>query len=69
MIFSGYRPRFGLEIGFIDHLQDLSISNYDIIASFDTLQITTAHAKSSQSVFTSRFPVTEIHQHLCVVRY
>jgi hypothetical protein len=50
-----------LEIRFIDHLQVASVSNNDIIANFHNLQITTAHAESSQSVFTSRFPITDLN--------
>jgi hypothetical protein len=38
---------FGLEIGFIDHVntQLVITLNYNAIANFRTLQITTAHAK------------------------
>jgi hypothetical protein len=36
-------------------------SNYSAIANLDTLQITTARAKSSQSAFTSRFLVTDLN--------
>jgi hypothetical protein len=52
---------FGLEIGITDHLQIITINNYDIIANLHTLQITTAHIKPSQSVFTSCFPVTDLN--------
>jgi hypothetical protein len=44
-----YRRGSGLEIGFTDHLQVVNTSNYNIIANFHTLQITTAHAKSPMS--------------------
>jgi hypothetical protein len=44
---------------FIDHLQIVATSNDGAIASLHTLQITGAHAKSSQSAFTSRFLVTD----------
>jgi hypothetical protein len=36
-------------------------SNYNAIADLHTLQITTAQATSSQSVFTSRFLVTDLN--------
>jgi hypothetical protein len=47
--------------GFIDHLQMVTRSNYGAIANLHTLQITIVHAKSSQSVFTSRFLVTDLN--------
>jgi hypothetical protein len=40
----------GLEVGFIDHLQIVTTGNCNTIANLHTLQITTAHAKPSQSV-------------------
>jgi hypothetical protein len=44
---------FGLKTGFTDHLQVVTTSNCNTVVNFHTLQITTAHAKSSQSaVFT-----------------
>jgi hypothetical protein len=51
---------FGLVNRFICHLYTrLEIaSNYSAIADIYILQITRAHAKISQSAFTSRFPVT-----------
>jgi hypothetical protein len=44
-----------LGIGFIDHLstQLVTTLNYSAIADFQTLQITTAHAKSFQSALVS----------------
>jgi hypothetical protein len=53
---SDYRGGFG----FVDHLRVVTTDNYNIIADFHTLQITTAHAKSytAFSVFTRRFLVT-----------
>jgi hypothetical protein len=54
---------FELEIGFIDHLQDVSTNNYKTIDNFHTLQNTTANAKSFQSAVTSFFPVKDLlHQ-------
>jgi hypothetical protein len=50
---------FGLANGFIDHLYRYTrletTSTYNAIANLNTSQITRAHAKSSQSAFTSRF--------------
>jgi hypothetical protein len=47
-------------IGFTDHLQIVTTNNYNTIAHFHTLQITTAHTKSfpACSVFTRQFLVT-----------
>jgi hypothetical protein len=56
-----YRRGFGLEIGFIDHLQEVTTNNYNTIANFHILPIITAHAKSFQSAFTIRFPVTDLN--------
>jgi hypothetical protein len=53
---SYYRRGFGLEIGFIDHLQVVTTSEYNTTANFHTSQITTAHAKSFQFAVTSCFP-------------
>jgi hypothetical protein len=44
---------FGLEIGFTHYLQVITMSNCNTIVNFDTLQITTAHAKSFQSAVSS----------------
>jgi hypothetical protein len=52
--------RFGLVIGFIEHLQLVIISNYSAIANLHTLQITRAQAKP-QSAFTVRFRVTDLN--------
>jgi hypothetical protein len=49
---------FQLEIGFTDHLQFVTASNYNTIGNLQTLQITTAHAKSSHSASSSCFLVT-----------
>jgi hypothetical protein len=48
----------GLVNGFIEHLQILTTCNYKAIANSHTLQFTTAHIKSSQFVFNSRFLAT-----------
>jgi hypothetical protein len=58
---SDYRRGFGLEFGFIDHLQVVTTNNYNTIANFHTLQITTQHVKSFRSAFTSVFPVTDLN--------
>jgi hypothetical protein len=59
---SDSRRGFGLDIGFIGRFNTpLAITlNYSAIVNFQTLQITTAHAKSfpACSVFTRRFLVT-----------
>jgi hypothetical protein len=52
---------FGFEIQFIGHLQIVTTSNYSAIADLQTLQITGAHTKFSQSAFTSRFLVTDFN--------
>jgi hypothetical protein len=44
---------FGLVIGFTDHLQIVTTSNYSTITNSHTLQFTTAHTKSSQSAVSS----------------
>jgi hypothetical protein len=48
--------------GFIDHLYTRlgTTSNCNAIADLPTLQITRAHAKSSQSTCTGRFLVTDL---------
>jgi hypothetical protein len=51
-ILDDYTRDLDWEIGFIDHLQVVTTSNYNTIANFHTLQITTAHAKSFQSAVT-----------------
>jgi hypothetical protein len=42
-----------LEIGYTDHFQTVTKSNYNTIANFLALQITRAHAKSFQSALSS----------------
>jgi hypothetical protein len=51
------------------HTKLVTTSNYNAIAHLHTLQITTAHAKASQSVFTSRFLVTDPNNILCWCQY
>jgi hypothetical protein len=48
---------------FIDHLYTRlgTTSTYNAVADLHTLQISRAHAKSSQSAFTSRFLVTDLN--------
>jgi hypothetical protein len=58
---SDSRRGFRLEIGFVDHLHGVTTNNYNIISNFHTLQMTTAHAKSFQPAFTSRFPATDLN--------
>jgi hypothetical protein len=36
---------FGLEVGFIDHVLIVTMSDYNTVANLHTLQITTAHTK------------------------
>jgi hypothetical protein len=42
---------FGLVIGFIEHLQNVTTNNYDSLTELHTpeITVTTAHIKSSQS--------------------
>jgi hypothetical protein len=44
---------FGLVIGFIDHIQIVTTSNYNTITNSHNQQFTTAHTKSSQSAVSS----------------
>jgi hypothetical protein len=44
---------FGLIIGFIDHLQIVTASNYSAVANSHTLRFTTARSKSCQSAVSS----------------
>jgi hypothetical protein len=53
---------FGFVIKFIEDFQIVTTSNYNTIAYPHTLQITTTHAKPSQSAsFTSRFLVSDLN--------
>jgi hypothetical protein len=45
--------KFGLIIGFIEHLQVATTRNYNAIANSNTLQFTTTRTKSSQSAVSS----------------
>jgi hypothetical protein len=58
---SDSRRGSGLEIGFADHLQVITINNNNTLANFNTLQIIIAHTKPFQSAFTSRFPVMDLN--------
>jgi hypothetical protein len=46
---------FGLVIGFIDHLQIITTSNYSAVANSHTQQFTIARIKSSQPAVSSPF--------------
>jgi hypothetical protein len=48
---------FGLVIGFIEHLQIITTSNYSTVTNSHTLQFTAAHTKSSQSAVSSQVDV------------
>jgi hypothetical protein len=58
---SDYQWGFGLEIGFINHLQVITRSNYNTITNFHNSQITIVHAKPFQSAVTSRFAVMDLN--------
>jgi hypothetical protein len=55
MCMNDCRRGFGFESGFIDHLQVVTTGNYNTVANFHTLHITTARAKSFQSAVSSPF--------------
>jgi hypothetical protein len=55
------RRSFELVIRFIGHIQVVTRINCNTIANFHTLQITTAHPKTFQSSFTSRFLATDLN--------
>jgi hypothetical protein len=57
---------FVLEVGFIDHLQLVTTSNYNALTNSCTRLLTTAHTKTSHFVFTSRFMVTDPNNVLCL---
>jgi hypothetical protein len=56
-------------MGFIDHLQIVTTSNYSAISNSHTLQFTTARTKSSQFAFARRFLVTDSNSVLCLRPY
>jgi hypothetical protein len=60
-MYEGLLTWFGLVTRFIDHLHIVTTSNYNTIAGLHTSQITTAHAKPSQSAFTSCLPVMDLN--------
>jgi hypothetical protein len=56
---------FPLVIGFTEHLQIVPTSNYSATANSHTLQLTTAHSKSSQlavssPVFWQQLPTADV---------
>jgi hypothetical protein len=63
---SDYTRSLDLVIGFIDHLQMVTKSNYNAVTNSYTRLLTTAHTKSSQFVFTSRSLVTDPNNVLCL---
>jgi hypothetical protein len=60
---------FGLIIGFIDHLEMATTSNYNALANSYTRLLTTAHIKFSQFVFINRFLVMDPNNILCLRPY
>jgi hypothetical protein len=56
-------------IGFIDHLHIVTTNNYNALANSCARLLTTAHTKSSQFVFTSRFLITDLNNVLCLRPY
>jgi hypothetical protein len=52
---SDYRRGLDLVIGFIEHLQIATTSDYSSIANWHTLQFTTARTKSSSVIAWWRF--------------
>jgi hypothetical protein len=56
----------GLVNGFTERLQIITTSNYNTLANSCPCLLTTAHTKSSQFVFTSRFLVTDSSNVLCL---
>jgi hypothetical protein len=54
---------FGLVIGFNEHLQIVTTSNYSAIPNSHTQQVNTVHAKSSQSAVSSPVIVCYGFQH------
>jgi hypothetical protein len=62
-------PNLMLVIGFIDHLQIVTTSNYSAVANSHTRQFTVAHTKFSQFVLTSCFLVMDPNNVLCLCLY
>jgi hypothetical protein len=62
-----YRRVYGLVIGFIDHLQMVTSSNYNAIAN-SCIRLTAAHTKFSHFL-TSRFLVTNPTNVFCLRPY
>jgi hypothetical protein len=53
-----FRPGFGLDIGFIDHLQVVTTNNYNTIAIFTVYKITLSFP--ARNIFTSSCLVTAL---------
>jgi hypothetical protein len=58
---SDYKRGSDWRLDLLTTYRSLTTSNYSAIANLHILQITTAHAKPSQSAFTSRFLVTDLN--------
>jgi hypothetical protein len=59
-VYEWLQTGFGLVTRFTDHLQIVIPSIYGAIADLHTSQPIRAHAKSSQSAFTTSFLVTDL---------
>jgi hypothetical protein len=59
---------FGLVIGFIEHLQNVTTDNYNnslIELHTPKITVTTAHLKSSQFAMSSPVTVTDLNRVIC----
>jgi hypothetical protein len=66
--YSDSRRRFGLDVGFTDHLEVVTTNNYSTIADFHTLPNTPEQAKSFQP-FISRFLATDFNTVIITVSH